>query len=192
MKKILFLGNSFTYFYDLPCQVEALGGGELVCHSITRGGAYLNAYMTESDELTVKLGEMLRDNEYDFVVLQEQSLNAVVNFHDYLGSVKHIKSLVGKAKTVIYQTWSYKDGSPLLDSTGLTFCEMTDSLEKAAKIAAGEIDADVVSVGRAFADSIAEHPEIQLYDEDCLHPSEAGSALAAKLFAEYFLDYIQE
>ena len=192
MKKVLFLGNSFTYFYDLPAQVESMGQGALICHSITRGGAYLNAYKTESDELYIELQKKLSENEYDFVVLQEQSFNAIGDPEDYMSSVKHIKSLVGKAKIVIYQTWSYKDGSALLDSFGITFKDMTDSLEAAAKMAADAVNADVVPVGRAFANSVFESPELELYDEDSLHPSRAGSALAAKLFLDYFLDYIQE
>ena len=182
MKKILFLGNSFTYFNDLPAQVEKLSGGELICHSITRGGAYLNAYKTESDELTVRFSGLISENNYDYVVLQEQSLNAIVNFDDYLSSVKHIKSLVGKAKIIIYQTWSYKDGSSLLHSTGMTYGEMTDKLEAAAKFAADAVDGAVIPVGRAFADNVL----AELYDPDCLHPSSEGTALAAKLFFEFF------
>lgn len=182
MKKILFLGNSFTYFNDLPTEVEKLSAGALICHSITRGGAYLNAYKTESDELAVRLSRLLSENEYDYVVLQEQSLNAVVNFDDYLSSVKHIKSLVGKAKILIYQTWSYKDGSPLLQSTGMSYAEMTDKLEVAAHTAADEVEGTVIPVGRAFYCADDEG----LYDPDCLHPSEAGTALAARIFFEFF------
>ncbi len=185
MKKILFLGNSFTYYYDLPKLVEMLSGGECICYSITRGGAYLNAYRTESDELRVQFDKLLLENEYDYVVLQEQSLNAVTNFSDYLSSVKHIKSLVGKAKILIYQTWSYKDGSALLKDTKMSFDEMTDRLEEAARRAAAEIGAYVVPVGRIFADIVKSDTNIQLYDADCLHPSEEGSHIAAKAFADY-------
>lgn len=188
MKKILFLGNSFTYFNDLPAQVEKLSGGELLCHSITRGGAYLNAYKTDSDELRIRLDQMLSENDYDYVVLQEQSLNAVIDFEDYLSSVKHIKSLVGKAKLIIYQTWSYAYGSPLLDSTAMSYDEMTDKLESAARMAAEEVDADIVPVGRAFADAVKCGEADGLYDADSLHPSGAGTALAAKLFWKYFCE----
>lgn len=187
MKKVLFLGNSFTYFYDLPALVQNLTCGELICHSITRGGAYLNAYKTLSDELTVRLIEMLNEEQYDYVVLQEQSLNAIVNFEDYLSSVKHIKSLVGKAKILIYQTWGYKDGSALLSSTGMSFEEMTDKLEDASKRAAGQIGGEVIPVGRAFADALKSGVDIELYDPDSLHPSEAGSLLAAKTFVKFLL-----
>ena len=185
MKKVLFLGNSFTYYYDLPAQVEKASYGSLVCHSITRGGAYLNAYKTPSDELYVRLCEIQAENEYDYVVLQEQSLNAVVNFNDYLSSVKNLKSLLGKAKILIYQTWSYKDGSPLLESTGMSYTEMTDKLESAANRAAAEIGAEVVPVGRVFYQTVMSGSDIELYDADALHPSEAGVALAAKCFLDF-------
>ncbi len=185
MKKILFLGNSFTYYYNLPELVEEGARGELICHSITRGGAYLNAYKTPTDELRIRLDEMVFNNEYDYVVLQEQSLNAILNFADFESSVKHVKSLVGKAKILIYQTWSYADGSPLLLSTGLTFDEMTDGLENAANRVAKEINADVIPVGRVFYNAI-KNGRADLYDADCLHPSRVGTALAANVFLEYF------
>lgn len=185
MKKVLFLGNSFTYFYDLPSQVKKMSGGAIACHSITRGGAYLNAYKTASDELRIRLDELLVENEYDYVVLQEQSLNAIVNFDDYLSSVMYIKGLVGKAEVLIYQTWSYKDGSSLLESVGMTYSDMCDRLEAAAKRAAEAVDGTVIPVGRAFSDTVKAGVEIELYDPDCLHPSEAGTSLAAKLFFEF-------
>lgn len=185
MKKILFLGNSFTYYYDLPSQVEERAGGELVCHSITRGGAYLNAYRSPCDELRVRLDKMLSENEYDYVVLQEQSLNAVTDFTDFEASVKHIKALVGKAKILIYQTWSYKQDSELLASTGMSYDEMTDGLEAAVRSVADDIGADVIPVGRVFYDAVKSGRD-ELYDEDCLHPSRNGTALAATVFLEYF------
>lgn len=185
MKKILFLGNSFTYYYDLPRQVEEASLGKLICHSITRGGAYLNAYRTQTDELRIRFDETKAKNEYDYIVLQEQSLNAIVNFEDFAVSVRHIKSLVGDAKILIYQTWSYADGSHLLSSTGLTFDEMTDGLEIAANRVAREIGADVIPVGRVFSDAV-KSGRTDLYDADCLHPSMAGTELAVSVFSEYF------
>ena len=173
------------FYRSISAQVEKESGGTLVCHSITRGGAYLNAYKTPSDELSVRLCELLEENEYDYVVLQEQSLNAVTNLEDYLSSVKNLKNLLGKAKILIYQTWSYKDGSPLLESTGMSYREMTDKLEIAANKAATEIGAEAIPVGRVFYDTVMSENEIELYDVDALHPSEAGTALAAKCFLDF-------
>ncbi len=190
MKKILFLGNSFTYYNDLPAIVERLSCGELECHSITRGGAYLNAYKTPSDELRGRLDELLSEHQYDYVVLQEQSLNAITDLGDYLSSVKNIASLVGNTKILLYQTWSYAEGSKILKRAGLSYAEMADGLENAVSRAAREIGAQVIPVGRVFANVCKHRPEIALYDDDGLHPSERGSFIAACVFARFLCEKI--
>ena len=38
MKTVLFVGNSFTYYNDLPAMVTQLSGGRLVCAGVTKGG----------------------------------------------------------------------------------------------------------------------------------------------------------
>ncbi len=179
MKKVLFLGNSFTYYNDLPDMVEKLSGGALICHSITRGGAFLNAYKTESDELSLRLSALLSENKYDIAVLQEQSLNAIADIKDYLSSIKHIASCLGDTEIVIYGTWSYADGSDILCRAGLTYSGMTESLAEAADTAARLVGGMAAQVGYAFADTVKSHPEIELYDPDGLHPSYDGSLLAA-------------
>ena len=185
MKKILFLGNSFTYFYDLPRLVELRLGGEYECHSITRGGAYLNAYKSASDELYIKLQELIGANKYDHIVLQEQSFNAIGDFCDYSSSVDAIQEIVGDTPIFIYQTWSYKDGSDMLLGTGLSFDEMTDALEAAANKVALRIGAQIIPVGRVFSDIVKRGDGIELYDPDGLHPSEAGSHVIADVFASH-------
>ena len=45
--KVLFLGNSYTYFNDLPAMVQWMAeqiGFDLQTDSVTRGGAYLHQF----------------------------------------------------------------------------------------------------------------------------------------------------
>ena len=51
--KVLMLGNSFTYFHDMPKMVAALLNEEV--DSVTRGGAYLHQMLDPEDELCAQV-----------------------------------------------------------------------------------------------------------------------------------------
>ena len=55
--KILMLGNSFTYFHDMPKMLGALLNEEV--DSVTRGGAYLYQMLDEQDELHTQVMEAI-------------------------------------------------------------------------------------------------------------------------------------
>ena len=47
MKKLLFVGNSFTYYHDLPAMLEKLScaaGYAIQTAAVTKGGWYLERY----------------------------------------------------------------------------------------------------------------------------------------------------
>ncbi|MGH4123843.1 MAG: hypothetical protein ACREV6_13030 [Clostridium sp.] len=75
-KKILFLGNSYIYVNDLPNVLSNLalsGGFDLITNHVTRGGARLQDFLNNEDELSNISNYKLKKNKWDFVILQEQS-----------------------------------------------------------------------------------------------------------------------
>jgi len=72
------------------------------------------------------------------------------------------------AKPVYFMSWAYQDKP-----------EMTAQLAEAYTREANANDAFVIPAGLAFARSIAQRPEINLYVADLRHPSLAGTYLAA-------------
>lgn len=72
------------------------------------------------------------------------------------------------AKPVFFMSWAYADAP-----------EMTAQLADAYTQAANDNDAFVIPAGLAFARSIAQRPELNLYVADKRHPSLAGTYLAA-------------
>ena len=56
--RILMLGNSFTYYHDMPDILAHLLGAEVVAH--TRGGAYLSEHLDPEAELGRKTLPVLR------------------------------------------------------------------------------------------------------------------------------------
>ena len=178
--KILMLGNSFTYFNDMPRVLAALLQADVTAH--TRGGARLSEHLNPQTELGSKTLPALQNEKWDYVILQEQSAAPVLNAEKFQSSVFELCQLIRQngATPVLYATWAYRDGSEKLASTGLTYQEMHHQLYQSYHAAAAQTGALVADVGEAFQ---AIYPTVDLYVEDDYHPSPAGSVLAASIIA---------
>lgn len=176
--RILMLGNSFTYFNDMPEMLAALTGWEVIAH--TRGGAYLFEHLDAQAELGKKTLPLLKKERFDYVVLQEQSRGAYEKREQFLESVRALCALAREAGAtpVLYSTWAYKSGSKTLSDTGLTHDVMLRGISEGYLLAAKENDALLAPVGSAFA---ALRHKLDLYTPDCFHPSPSGSLLAASV-----------
>lgn len=180
--KLLFVGNSYTYYNDLPALLERLiceNGGEVQVASVTKGGWKLHRYLDLQDENAQKLGRAMENAPYDVVILQEQSLNPLLNYDQFADGVKRVAERVGAKRTVLYQTWGRKEGHAALEEHGWTRKEMTEGLADAYQKAAAAIGAEVSPVGTRFWEIGQGMPTLDLYDADRTHPSYAGSCLAA-------------
>lgn len=184
---ILFVGNSFTYYNEMPNMVENIGitNGKIInVEHITYGGysliQYLDSRTNESKEVMNKLNE----KNWDYVVIQDQSSKPDINKKEFLSSIESFNSLITEngAQTVLYSTWSYKDGSKKLANTGYTYTEFYTSLTKAYKEAKHKYDTLLAPVGTVFYNLTRDHPSIDLIVEDDFHPNIAGSYVAAYTF----------
>ena len=179
--RILMLGNSFTYFNDMPMILTALTGWTVVSH--TRGGAYLSEHLDPQTEMGQITLPALANEKWDFVVLQEQSRAPYERREDFLQSVRAPCPLIraAGATPVLYATWAYRDGTERLASTGLSYRAQLIALTEGYHMAAKENDIPVAEVGQAF-DAVS--GLLSLYTEDDYHPSQVGSLLAAQVIAE--------
>ncbi|WP_224488640.1 DUF4886 domain-containing protein [Robertkochia flava] len=185
--RILFIGNSYTYFNSTPQLVEAFvreRSPEQAVETklISNGGMTLARHWQEESTL-----ETIREGDWDYVVLQEQSklgMPVVIDGHTYFGNTtlffEHARKFNAEikksgAKTVFLMTWSERD-RPTEQAI----------LSHAYTAIAKELKAIVVPVGLAW-DTVRTHPELDLYSPDGSHPSPVGSYLyAATLFATLF------
>ena len=183
---VLFIGNSFTYCSDMPSALFAplcaAAGYNVKVDSVTRGGYYLHQFANQNDEYGKKVLEKLKNNTYDYVVIQEQSGNAVYNPKSFFAGVRSIARLVERyndGQLVLFETWGYKTGYHLLPTHGGS-TEMMEIKMRAAYTAIGEeLGCKVALVGVAFMDIFTNEKSIELYDKDLSHPSKSGSLLAA-------------
>lgn len=186
---ILFIGNSYTYYSDLPALFANLcraNGRDMRVDSVTCGGRKLcenlNLFCNDlnpSDEYAQRIAELVEAVEYDVLFLQEQSCLPILDPEAFFAGVVGLSSVIGAWRTILYATWGRKEGSPTLAEHGWTRESMTEGLAEAYCRAAGYAHAEVSPVGRCFAAAVEQLPAVELYDPDKSHPSYAGSCVAA-------------
>lgn len=179
--KILMLGNSFTYFHDMPKMLAALLDAEV--ESVTRGGAYLHQLLDPEDELSSRAMEAIRRQKWDYIVLQEQSNTPALKPELFHPNVKQLCEIIREngAQPVLYASWAYRVDSEKLASTGMSYEEMDKAMYDSYHKAGQENDALVADVGKAFT-SLRQW--MDPYEKDDFHPSEAGSVLAAHVIGK--------
>lgn len=186
--RILFIGNSFTYFNDMPKTVDAMlkrTYPDAVVESVTKGGYFLSRHLDDDDALC-GLAKAKLSESWDYVILQEQSFCPVGDNERFMRGVLGLSELIKPtgAKILMYSTWAYRNGSEKLEKTGLGYEEMKDMLLSAYTKAAIAVGGDVVDVGNLFYGIMKEHPECDLLkDTDNYHPSALGSLAIASLFS---------
>lgn len=181
--KVLFIGNSFTFYGDIPKLFEKIAAGadkKVEVNSITQGSHTLEKFANSNDEFGKKVDETLASNSYDAVVLQEQSTRPLTDYSKFLAGAEALQSKINKTQNseiYLYATWGYKDAA---DARKITIPEMEAQLRKAYADAAKTLGVKVCNVGAAFTEVYEKHPELNLYfAADNKHPSYIGSYLSA-------------
>ncbi len=184
VRSVLFLGNSYTYFNDMPGMFGsacAAAGYTVKVESVTRGGCFLRQFEDSADPLYEKLRSLLETNRFDTAFLQEQSVLPASDPDAFLASARALcdKLRAHGARIYLYQTWGRREPSETLTKHGWTNQSMTEKLAKAYAGAAKALACGRSPVGAAFSEVGAHFPEIELYNPDHSHPSVSGSYLAA-------------
>ena len=178
--RILMLGNSFTFFCDMPRTLAQLLGAEVEHH--TRGGAHLAEQLNPETEMGARTLTALREQRWDYVVLQEYSTGPLVSPERFRQSVRALCALIREngAVPVLYATWAFKKGGKKLADSGYGYDAMFRGLYEAYHAAGEENGVPVADVGLGFSEA---GPEAELYASDDYHPSHQGARLAAETIA---------
>lgn len=184
IKNILFLGNSFTYYNQLPEIFKLLassGGYNVSVDSVTKGGSKLQDF---NNELASEVSDKLK-NKWDIVVLQEQSKIPAMSKERteiMYPSVRELNKKITEngAQAMMYMTWGYRYGD--IDNGYETFEEMQEALKVGYMEIAQELSLPVSPVGIAFLKAKQKDKNINLWDEDNFHPNIQGSYLAGCVF----------
>ena len=104
--RILMLGNSFTFFNDMPDMLAELTGAEVVAH--TRGGARLSEQLNPNTRMGAATQAALREEKWDYVVLQEMSNGPITSPASFFSSVTRLCEQIraNGAVPVLYAPWA--------------------------------------------------------------------------------------
>lgn len=178
--RILMLGNSFTFANDMPQMLAELTGAEVVHH--TRGGARLSEQLNPNTRLGARTQAALRDESWDYVILQEMSNGPIASLKSFRSSVAQLCGQIREngAVPIFFATWAYRKGGEKLVANGWDYDEMARKLSKTYQQAARENHALIADVGQQFY-RLTDTRE--LYAADGVHPNESGSRIAAQTLA---------
>lgn len=196
IRKVLFLGNSYTYVNNLPLLVTGLAGAagdSMQAEMNTPGGYTLGWEPIDHATDPTSLG-LIANDTWDFVVLQEQSqIPSIPALRDscmFPGATvlrDAAKASDPCTQVLFFLTWGRQFGgmqcfTPNYCSADFTgFGHMQDSLSVSYKMIADSLDCPIAPVGEAWRFVINNYG-IVLHEGDQSHPNLKGSYLAACVF----------
>ncbi len=188
--RVLFLGNSYTFFNDVPTMLAEMAAS--LGHVIEIGQNTPGSFSLQGHTNDNTSQELIQQGDWDFVVMQEQSQKASLPYEnvqaDFFPSVQ---TLVDEIRThndcavpLLYMTWGRENG----DSQNCgwwppvcTYAGMQELLTERYLEAADMTDSWCAPIGMIWEDVLAT-TNINLYNPDGSHPSAAGSYLATSAF----------
>lgn len=181
--RILFVGNSHTFYNNLSGMfvniIDNLGHKGDV-HELSSGYYSLRQFADTADRGGAVLDQTLSDQKWDFVILQENTSNALSSVAEKemfpFARTLDEKIKASGAQTIFLMTWTPKDGIKKMKreeaQSDIASCYMT---------IADELGSLLIPAGAGFLRCSQLYPEIELWNQDGQHPSPEGSYLAACL-----------
>lgn len=173
-KKLLMIGNSFTFYWNLPQILEMMfeyNGFDISVDQKTIGGTNLKNHWNNH------LFNDYNFDRYDYVVLNEYSTYPLLKTDTAAKYFKLFNELAknNNTKTYVYGTWEYPYLKKLSTNKNSNTMLKLDSIANLLK-------ATYVPVGDAISIIEEKHPEFDLYMDDEKHPSPNTSYLIACIF----------
>lgn len=166
--RVLFIGNSHTYFNDMPQMFAEICEANRIPAEVTmlaHGGKTFGFHVQEPE---VRFNIMY--GNYDYIVLQHRA-HPMGEYDEMAQAAAELVGMVKQAggKPVFYMTWSKK-------SEGR---EAQNEMSAAYKKLGASLEAAVAPVGDAWWSFSELWPDAELYNADGAHASGLGSLLAA-------------
>lgn len=168
---VLFIGNSYTYYNNLPHIVSIMSDStdiKLITKKSTLGGSWLHEHWNSKRNL--KTREILAKEKFDIVVLQEYSMGSIQqpdSLRKYVGQFARLVRQTG-AEPMLFLVWA-REKVPQYQT------ELDDPHQFVAK----ENNLKLIPVGKAWEMARAYRPSAPLFDLDGTHPADLGTFLSA-------------
>jgi hypothetical protein len=167
--RVLFVGNSLTYYNHLPSIIEALADASGQKRFQFRMIAFPNFSLEDHWQQGEAL-RSIRQGGWDAVVLQQGPSASSEGREVLLEYARRFSEEIHRvgAKPALYMVWPATARSQDFDG-------VAESYRRAATISKGLL----FPVGEAWRAALRRDPKLELYSPDGLHPTAAGSYLAA-------------
>jgi PKD repeat protein len=187
---VLFLGNSYSSYNNLPQLVQSLSssaGKTLIIDSNMPGGMTISGHVNNATSIA-----KISQGNWDYVVIQEQSQIPSIDHYRYnemYPAMTNLKSLIEQynpcAKIITYMTWGRQYGGQQC-GPGATYCSpvfvdfnhMQDSLTSAYLEISEQLNIQCAPVGLTWQ-NILNDTTLILHSNDNSHPNIDGSYVAA-------------
>ena len=186
--RVLWIGNSFTFFNELPDMFRDIAqtqGMKVSNTKVLKGGECFAGHLKNKQLL-----DILKAGGFNYIILQEQSsipadctTNVQKEVYPYARKLNEL-ALKGSpnAKVIFYMTWGHKYGNVRAKASyplDHTYKGMQERLKTSYLEMTYENKAWCAPVGMAWETIRTQRPNLQLYKQDCFHPSVLGTYLAA-------------
>ncbi len=172
---VLFLGNSLTYFYNVPEQVRFMGQNEGIDIQIRHN--LLPAYNLNQHLENQMSRKLLEEEDWDYVVLQQQSYISAVHHDQTEEALSQLVPFIKDQNStpVLYMTWGrLHDTSPFRN-----YQQMQKQVSLNYINAAQKFRTSLAPVGMIWGEIIKDNPEFSLHGPDGLHANPKGAYTAA-------------
>ena len=202
-KEVLFIGNSLTYYHDMPLMLQEMLNEKDIkinIHQSTFPGVSLSDHLAKPQTL-----EKLRSQNWDFVILQEATVRVLipeVRVFNFVPAILKLDSLVKlkKGQTILYQCYpisiypkKYCYPSFLIkpEIPETKYCsdsisnssEEFEIIQESFNEVSQTIQCKVAPIGLYFELCKKKYPELSLFESTKdTHPSILGSYLIACVF----------
>lgn len=191
--KVLFIGNSHTYTYDIPQTIEQMAiskGDSVQTHKETPGGYTLRQHSMRQETFNA-----IKSERWDFVILQGSGgLQAIPPFMADTAFNRYAQILADSiwenwdnTKIILYMTHGYKEG--VLSFHDYEWCEidpvvcsyggMQERIRYNYLTLSDLLNAEIAPSGMMWKIFMDKYPEINLYQSDGIHATPCGSYIAA-------------
>ncbi len=185
--KILFIGNSSTYYNDMPKMVKGLfeaSGTHAYVEAITAPNYKLSQFATTGNKYNTQIVTSLSKTDFDYVVVQEHREPMLCDYETTEKAFVTLKGLIEKngAEIVLYETQADKVGNTFTINNSTVYLDnpvIQYYINRSYYNLANSYNVKVCPSGLNYSRCTRMYPEINLYNSDEIHPTVAGSYMAA-------------
>jgi hypothetical protein len=181
--RVLFIGDSYTFVNDLPTTFADLAwasGRHVDAGTLATGGESLAGHVADATTETT-----IDSEAWNTVVLQDQSEDPALPSYrasEMDPAVTELAQLIRNAgaEPMLFLTWGHQSGWPQADLYSYT--SMQAAVDQGYLSIASQLAIPIAPVGDAWQTVVDEQPDAGLWQGDGVHPTTAGTYLAACVF----------